>query len=135
MKRVRMEPRPNWQTSLENLGIFFHTLDGEPYWNEAAAYQFSTHEIDLLELATNQLHQMCLRIVQQVIDEDLFHLFRIPREFQPMVIRSWERADLSLYGRFDLAYTPGDTPRMLEYNADTPTSLAEASVAQWFWLK
>ena len=24
---------------------------------------------------------------------------------------------------------------MLEYNADTPTALVEASVAQWFWLK
>ena len=25
--------------------------------------------------------------------------------------------------------------RLLEYNADTPTALVEASVAQWFWLK
>ena len=29
----------------------------------------------------------------------------------------------------------GETPRLLEYNADTPTALVEASVAQWFWLK
>ena len=26
-------------------------------------------------------------------------------------------------------------PRLLEYNADTPTALLEASVAQWFWLQ
>ncbi|MSU80276.1 MAG: glutathionylspermidine synthase family protein [Gemmataceae bacterium] len=135
MKRIPMQPRPDWQKQMEDLGVFFHTLNGEPYWNEAAAYQFSTHEVDLLELATNKLHQMCMLIVEQVIEENLFHLFRIPRDFQPMIIRSWERRDLSLYGRFDLAYRPGDTPRMLEYNADTPTALVEASVAQWFWLK
>jgi glutathionylspermidine synthase len=135
MKRVRMQPRPHWQKRLEDLGIFFHTLNGEPYWNEAAAYQFSTHEVDLLELATNKLHQMCMLLVQQVIDDNLFDLFRIPPQFEALVIRSWERGDPSLYGRFDLAYKPGDTPRLLEYNADTPTALVEASVAQWFWLK
>jgi glutathionylspermidine synthase len=135
MKRIPITPRPDWQKRLENLGVFFHTLNGEPYWNEAAAYQFSTHEVDLLELATNKLHQMCMLIVEEVIEDNLFHLFRIPREFQAMVIRSWERGDLSLYGRFDLAYRPGETPRLLEYNADTPTALVEAAVAQWFWLK
>ncbi|MBN9117856.1 MAG: glutathionylspermidine synthase family protein, partial [Planctomycetes bacterium] len=28
-----------------------------------------------------------------------------------------------------------DAPKMLEYNADTPTALVEAAVAQWMWLK
>ncbi len=135
MKRIRMQPRSNWQKRLEDIGVFYHTLNGEPYWNESAAYQFSTHEVDLLELATNKLHQMCMLIVEQVIEDDLFHLFRIPREIQPMIVRSWERGEPSVYGRFDLAYRPGDTPRMLEYNADTPTALVEAAVAQWFWLK
>jgi glutathionylspermidine synthase len=40
-----------------------------------------------------------------------------------------------LYGRFDLAFDGDSTPRLLEYNADTPTALVEASVAQWFWLQ
>src|SRR5262245_36721319 len=135
MKRVPMQPRPNWQKRLEDLGIYFHTLNGEPYWTESAAYQFSTHEVELIELATNKLHQMCMFIVEQVIHDDLFHLFNIPHQFRQMVIRSWECGDLSLYGRFDLAYRPGETPRLLEYNADTPTALVEAAVAQWFWLK
>ncbi len=135
MKRITLDPRPNWQKRLEDLGIAYHTLGGVPYWDESAAYQFSPYQVDQLELATNTLHEMCLEIVQQVIDDNLFKTFLIPEPFVPMVIRSWERAEPSIYGRFDLAYNGVDPPRMLEYNADTPTSLAEASVAQWFWLK
>jgi len=32
-------------------------------------------------------------------------------------------------------YNGVDPPKLLEYNADTPTGLVEAAVAQWFWLK
>src|SRR5262249_13641014 len=49
--------------------------------------------------------------------------------------RSWERDEHSIYGRFDLRYAPGEPPKLLEYNADTPTGLLEAAVIQWYWLK
>ena len=40
----------------------------------------------------------------------------------------------SIYGRFDLRYAgAGSTPKLLEYNAQTPTSLVEAAVIQWHW--
>ncbi len=40
----------------------------------------------------------------------------------------------SVYGRFDLWYNgAGSTPKLLEYNAQTPTSLVEAAVIQWHW--
>ena len=45
------------------------------------------------------------------------------------------RGDPSLYGRLDLAYDGAGPPRLLEYNADTPTALYEASVVQWDWLQ
>ncbi len=32
-------------------------------------------------------------------------------------------------------YDGGHEPKLLEYNADTPTALLEASVTQWYWLK
>ncbi len=40
-----------------------------------------------------------------------------------------------IYGRFDLAYDGQNPPKLLEYNADTPTSLLEAAVIQWHWLR
>src|SRR3712207_9543529 len=41
----------------------------------------------------------------------------------------------TLYGRFDLAYDGTGPAKLLEYNADTPTGLVEASVTQWYWLR
>jgi len=35
----------------------------------------------------------------------------------------------------DLAYDGASPPKLLEYNADTPTACLEASVAQWHWLQ
>ncbi len=36
---------------------------------------------------------------------------------------------------FDFAYHGVHPPKLLEYNADTPTSLLEAAVVQWYWLE
>ena len=69
MHRIRIDPRPNWQKRVEEYGLMFHTLKGEPYWDETAAYQLSSCEVDQLELAGNTLHEMCLELVQEVIDE------------------------------------------------------------------
>jgi glutathionylspermidine synthase len=42
----------------------------------------------------------------------------------------------NVYGRFDLWYGgKGTTPKLLEYNAQTPTSLLESAVVQWTWLE
>jgi glutathionylspermidine synthase len=135
VRRLTIDPRPNWQKRVEQYGLHFHTLRGEPYWDETACYQFTTFEIDTLELATQTLHDMCMDLVREVIDERLFGLFMIPQEFEEFVVRSWRENEPSVYGRFDLAYDGVGPPKMLEYNADTPTALLEAAVAQWTWLK
>lgn len=41
----------------------------------------------------------------------------------------------SVYARFDLRYDGTGPAKMLEYNADTPTSLVEAASPQWFWME
>src|SRR5581483_11138900 len=63
VRRVSIDPRPNWQKEVEKYGFMYHTLRGEPYWDETAFYQFTAFEIDTLELATQTLHQMCLDLV------------------------------------------------------------------------
>jgi glutathionylspermidine synthase len=35
--------------------------------------------------------------------------------------------------RFDLRYDGNGPPKLLEYNADTPTSVFETAVFQWNW--
>jgi len=141
MQRVSITPRADWQKTVESQGLEYHTpLDEEdqpqPWWDESAYYQFTNAEVDLLESATYALDKMCLDAVEHVISENLFPRLHIPEQFIPLIRQSWESDEITIYGRFDLAYPGGDAPpKLLEYNADTPTSLLEAAVVQWFWLK
>jgi glutathionylspermidine synthase len=135
MERHGITVRDQWQNKVEELGMEYHTIDGAVYWDESAYYRFSATEIDTLEAATDELHGMALKAVAHVIEEDLFSLLQIPADFKDVVVRSWEMEEPSLYGRFDLAYDGISPPRLLEYNADTPTALFEASVVQWYWMK
>jgi glutathionylspermidine synthase len=135
MQRYGTEPRPDWQRIVESQGMHYHTLDGVPYWDESAHYEFSTREIDSIEQATYALDQMCQAAVQRVFDEDLFDRFLIPPEFRDYMRASWENDEQTIYGRFDLSFDGEGPPKLLEYNADTPTALLEAAVIQWHWLK
>jgi glutathionylspermidine synthase len=134
MQRISIDPRNNWQQAVENLGFGFHTAD-VPYWDESAYYTFTMPEIEKLETVTAELWDMCLQAVQHVIDNNLFDQFKIPQYIVPRIIDSWNNDDPAIYGRFDLQYDGKNEPKLLEFNADTPTSIFEASIVQWFWLK
>ncbi|HEX2928251.1 MAG TPA: glutathionylspermidine synthase family protein [Candidatus Binatia bacterium] len=134
MKRVGIKPRPDWEKKVEEIGLIYHHTEGRPYWNESAYYLFGAREIDRIESATNELHEMCLKAAQQIIDQKRFKELGIPDAAIPVIKQAWEDEPPALYGRFDLAYD-GEQLKLLEYNADTPTGLLEASVAQWYWLQ
>ena len=133
MVRRTLTPRKHWQQAVEQLGFGFHTPE-VPYWDERACYVFTMEEVTRIEQATATLWDMCLRAVQYVIDERRFDLFHIPAPFVPYLIDSWEEDAPSIYGRFDLCCKDGQV-KLLEFNADTPTSLFEAGIVQWFWLQ
>lgn len=134
MERLPSKPRPDWRDKLEQMGFSFHSLDGV-YWNESACYRFSADEIDMLEETTAELHRLCRAAVGFALANGLWDELRIPRDFGDWIKESWHKGEPSLYGRFDLAYDGRNPPRLLEYNADTPTSLIEAAIAQWHWLQ
>src|SRR6516164_6581295 len=102
MKRERREPRPDWQKKVEDLGFYFHTMDGV-YWDERACYRFTAAEIDKLELATGELQSRCIDAAGAVIEKGDFSRFHIPQAFHDLIRRSWDEDDKSLYGRFDLS--------------------------------
>jgi len=134
MQREERVPRIDWVKKVEELGFHFHSIDGV-YWDERACYRFSAAEVDKLELATGELQTRCIEAVQHVIERRDYARFQIPEAFHALIERSWENDEKSLFGRFDLSWDGTGDPRMLEYNADTPTSLIEASVVQWYWLQ
>jgi glutathionylspermidine synthase len=139
VERLVLDPRPDWQARLEARGFPIHTADG-PYWEESACYRFTAAEVAELERATAALQALTLDAVEHAIASDAWwERLRIPRSMVPAIRRSWEACEgqgaPSLYGRMDLAYTGEGPPRLLEYNADTPTALIEAAVLQWDWLE
>jgi glutathionylspermidine synthase len=135
MQRRITEVRPDWQSAVESKGLLHHSVDGVPYWDESAYYEFTPAEVDAFESSTYELNRICLEAVQHIIDQDRFDQFLIPEDFRPYIRNSWEHDEHTVYGRFDLAYDGTNPPKMLEYNADTPTALLEAAVIQWFWLQ
>jgi glutathionylspermidine synthase len=134
MERITSTPRQGWEAAVEARGLKWHTSE-TPYWTEDVCYRFTAAQVETIERATNELHARCLEAVQHVIDERRYAELRIPDTAVKLITTSWEDEPPSVYGRFDLAYDGVSPPKMLEYNADTPTSLLEASVIQWDWLQ
>ncbi len=135
MRRESILPRPDWQAKVEKLGLLFHQNPDGPYWQESAYYCLSGEEVTTLESATNELHERCLDAVRHVIDHDRFEDLRISEAAVPWIKQSWDADPPAIYGRFDLAFDGIHPPKLLEYNADTPTSLLEAAVIQWHWVQ
>ncbi|WP_150782876.1 glutathionylspermidine synthase family protein, partial [Pseudomonas fluorescens] len=46
MKKIHCAERHDWKQTAEGLGFLFHTIDGEPYWDESAYYQFTLKQIE-----------------------------------------------------------------------------------------
>ena len=137
MQRIACSERDDWQATAESAGFDFHTIDGERYWDERAYYAFTLEEIERsIEAPTGEIDAMCLELVGRAIgDEEYLQRLKIPEAFWPLISESWHRGDLSLYGRLDLSFGGRGPARLLEYNADTPTSIFEAAVFQWSWLE
>ena len=97
-------------------------------------YVFDMDEILALEADVELLHSMCLNAVEHVILTERFADFGLPE---------WVGADRRILAAQRPARVRSVRPalrrrrpaKLLEYNADTPTTLLEASIVQWHWLK
>ncbi|GAA5219102.1 glutathionylspermidine synthase family protein [Corallincola platygyrae] len=137
MLRIKSAPRANLLERANQYGFDFHTIDGEPYWDETHYYQFTLRQIeDDLEDPTNELEQLCLDLVGDIVrDEHLLAKLKVPSSQWHHILDSWRSKEPSLYGRMDFAYNGQGPAKLLEYNADTPTSIYEAAFFQWIWLE
>ena len=137
MRRVPLGPRPDWRAKAEAAGFQFHTMHGEPYWDEDSAYAFTMEEVeDGIEDPATALHALCREAVAAIVaSEELMGRLSIPPEHMDLVASSWTAGEPELYGRMDLAFGAGEPAKLLEYNADTPTSLFESASFQWDWLE
>ncbi|MFY8193673.1 MAG: glutathionylspermidine synthase family protein, partial [Novosphingobium sp.] len=135
MRRLTLDPRPQWQAKVAELGLLWHSDADGPYWDESAAYAFSMAQIDVIEDATEAVHRLYVEAAETIVRDDLLMAScGIPSAWLRPVREAWKRRSLALdFGRFDFAWDGTGAPKLLEYNCDTPTSLLETSIIQWFW--
>ncbi len=135
MRRFEIEPRPNWRQRLADLGMDLAEAPLPPYWTEDAAYELTEAEVETLYEAAGELETMVMAAVDCVLRHDRCRELAIPDDLAELARESWRRREPSLYGRYDLCFDGRGPPKLLEYNADTPTALFEAAVVQWHWLQ
>ena len=137
MRRIDLPERPGWRDEAKELGFGFHTMYGEPYWDETKAYVFSLEEIEKgIEDVSQEVYSLCLELVDKVTtSEELLTKLAIPSLYWDWIAKSWKNREPSLYGRFDFVFNENSPAKMLEFNADTPTALYETGFFQWMWLE
>jgi glutathionylspermidine synthase len=137
LDRPALGARPDWKEKAEADGFTFHTMYGEPYWDEETVYAFTLEEIETrIEDASTDLHAMCREAAGHIVEsEELLAKLDIPEAHWDLVRNSWRAGEGELYGRFDLIYDGTGPASMIEYNADTPTSLYESASFQWKWFE
>ncbi|EAL53389.1 glutathionylspermidine synthase family protein [Campylobacter upsaliensis RM3195] len=122
---------------LESIGFSWHTdEDGSDYLDNRFIC-VSKNEANAYYEAANELYDMFIAAAQNVIDNDRFDELGIPFNLIDAIKMSWENeVHWHLYGRFDFAGGLDGKPiKLIEFNADTPTSLFESAILQWAMLK
>ena len=135
MKLEKLKPLTD--EYLESIGFVWHTdSDNSSYISDEIVI-INEHEANAYYEACNELYDMFSEAGQYVIDNDLFHEINIPFNLIEMIKESWENdVHWHLYSRFDLAGGIDGKPiKLIEFNADTPTSLFETAIIQWAMLK
>jgi glutathionylspermidine synthase len=135
MKLEKLKPLTD--DYLESIGFSWHTdSDNSSYVSDEIVI-INEEEANAYYEACNELYDMFAQAGQHVIDNDLFHEINIPFNLIEMIKESWENdVHWHLYSRFDLAGGIDGKPiKLIEFNADTPTSLFETAIIQWAMLK
>lgn len=122
---------------LESIGFNWHTDNDKTNYVADELIQITQEEANAYYEAANELYDMYVKAAEHVIENDLFFELGIPFNLIDIIKSSWENdVHWHLYGRFDFAGgIDGEPIKLLEFNADTPTSLFESAIIQWALLK
>ena len=136
MERQEIEPRAGWPAIVEEQGlIYWKTLLPEgndiSYCNGGGFYSLAAKEVYEAEAAVRLMMDMLVEAGDYIIEQNLFSRMGIPGWAVPRIKETWESEPPMLYGRFDFAMGRDGVPKLLEYNADTPTAVLEAGAVQW----
>jgi len=129
--------KPLTDEYLESVGFIWHKDSDESAYIADEILEINEAEAEAFYEAGNELYEMFIKGAEYVIENNLFSELNIPDSLVGMVKKSWENdVHWHLYGRFDFAGGIDGKPiKLLEFNADTPTSVFESAIIQWAILK
>lgn len=115
---------------------YFLSPEGNAYLTDEIV-EISAAERDAFYTAGNHLYERFVAAAEYVLGNDLLHTLGIPPNLYELIEYTWEDdRHLHLYGRFDLVGGADGLPmKVLEFNADTPTSVPETAIIQWAQLR
>ncbi|TGE06714.1 glutathionylspermidine synthase family protein [Hymenobacter fodinae] len=117
--------------ALQGLGWEWAMEDACQNYVAREAVELPEPEAQALLAAADTLYDLLVQSIPDPIPDDLLQLLSIPPNLWAAVRHSWnDDRHWHLYGRFDIAQTP-EGPKLLEFNADTATSIPEVAVVQW----
>jgi len=137
MRRISVAQRPHLKDTALRHGYEYRAGEGIPYWDETAYYRFTLRQIEEdLEKPAAEIGEMCGQLLDRgLADETVYGRLGIPGQYWDYVADSWRNREKDLYGRLDFSYDGTGPAKLLEYNADTPTTLYESAIFQWVWLE
>lgn len=129
--------KPLKSVQLEELGFTWHTDSDNSRYISDELVKITENEAEAYYEAVNEIYEMYVEAAEYVIENNLFFELGIPFNLVDAIKKSWENdVHWHIYGRFDIAGGIDGKPiKLLEFNADTPTSLFETTLLQWALLK
>jgi len=131
-KSIRLESHTgDVETAVRGLGWDWCVEDGCANYLPGEAVVLAEPEADALLEAADTLYNMMVQAVPDEMPDAFLQVLGIPENLWTLVRQSWnDDRQWHLYGRFDLAQT-AEGPKLIEFNADTATSIPETAVVQW----
>jgi glutathionylspermidine synthase len=95
VRRIAIDPRPDWRATAARYGFQFHSVNGELYWDESAYYAFTLQQIERdIEAPTGELHQMAMSLVGEIVaSEALMTKLAIPEPYWNWIAESWRHRE------------------------------------------
>lgn len=106
---------------------------GAPGQTSAFYYQMDVDTFAALSKVTVELHNMFVAATRHVCSNpSLWDRFGFPPSYWPLAIKSLNRQDKTIHGRFDFSLTP-TAIKCYEYNTDSSSCLFECGHSQGKW--
>ncbi len=137
MKRNAVKERSGLADAAARHEFEFRAGEGVPFWDETGYYQFSEQQINEdIAAPAEEIENLCFDVIARAMeDETVLQRLGVARQHWDLIADSWQNQERNLYGRMDFSYDGTGPAKLLEYNADTPTTLYESAVFQWAWLE